>query len=367
MGVNHSPADTFPQTPVLLRYPPSLGLPESWLPQGVIWVKRFSCLLGLLFCLSSLSFAKLQVNLISPTSNSSSAAPIHLVANGVGPGVIIGWAAYIDGQLAWSGPGTSSVDVWFPAPMGTHQLVVHAWDGHGTFGTAIAQVTVVADGLPTPPPNAIVFDKIEQNGNWGSCNSSDCAGGSGQGTYWMAQNQTTPALSGSSAEFFNSGAWANALWWQKLGPNSNMHNLLWDFYFYLDSNANASAQALEFDSFQFINGYNYMMGTECVYPSQIWDTWDEASSHWIHSSIACPHFAPNTWHHMQLYTTTDANKLQYTYVAMVIDGVPIPMNITGNAKNLNWGNNIGVQWQLDLNANGNGYHEWMDNAKLTIW
>ena len=28
---------------------------------------------------------------------------------------------------------------------------------------------------------------------------------------------------------------------------------------------------------------------------------------------------------------------------------------------------IGVQWQLDLGANGVDAHEWVDKAKLTIW
>jgi len=26
-----------------------------------------------------------------------------------------------------------------------------------------------------------------------------------------------------------------------------------------------------------------------------------------------------------------------------------------------------VQWQMDVNASGTGYHEWVDQAKLTIW
>ena len=330
-------------------------------------MKRFCCLVGLLICLTSLAFANIQVNLISPNVNNSSAAPIHLVATSVGQAVTIGWNASIDGNVVWTGPGTPAVDVWIPAPIGSHQLVVHAWDNHGTFGTAIVQIQVVTDGLPIPPPSAIVFDKIQQNGNWGSCNGSSCAGGSGKGVFWMAQNQSSPSLSGSSTEFFNSGVWANALWWQKLGAHSDKHNFLWDFYFYVGSNYNVSNQALEFDSFQFIAGYNYMMGTECVYPSQIWDTWDEATGHWIHSNIPCPRFAPNTWHHMQLYTTTNASKHQYTYITMVIDGKSTPINITGNAKYLNWGDNVGVQWQLDENANGSGDYEWMDNAKLTIW
>lgn len=330
-------------------------------------MKRLCCLVGLLFCFTSLSFANIQVNLISPTSNNSSAAPIHLVANAVGQALTIGWSASIDGTVVWTGPAAPSIDTWIPATKGTHQLVVHAWDNHGTFGTAIVAITVVSDGLPVPPQDAIVFDKIEENNNWGSCNSSGCAGGSGQGVYWMAQNQGRPSLGGSSTEFFNSGVWANALWWQKLGANSASRNFLWDFYFYVDSDYNVSAQSLEFDPFQFVDGYNYMMGTQCVYPSQLWDTWDEATGHWIHSNIPCPHFAPNTWHHIQLYTTTNVNKRQYTYVTLVVDGNSTPMNITGNALYLNWGNNVGVQWQLDVNANGSGFHEWVDNAKLTIW
>ena len=73
-------------------------------------------------------------------------------------------------------------------------------------------------------------------------------------------------------------------------PTATLAIFLWDFYFYVDSNANASAQALEFDSFQFVNGYNYMMGTECVYPSQLWDTWNESTGHWIHSKHPLPAF-----------------------------------------------------------------------------
>jgi hypothetical protein len=309
----------------------------------------------------------MQVTLISPTSDSSSAAPIHLVANANGPAVVIGWQASIDGKVVWNGPAAPSVDTWVPAAMGTHQLVLHAWDNHGTFGTAMTQITVVSDGLPVPPQNAVVFNNMQQNGNWGSCDGPDCAGGNGGGVYWMAQNQSAPSLSGSSTEFYAAGSWENALFYQKVGANSNARNILWDFYFYVDSNTNASAQALEFDSFQFVNGYNYMMGTECVYPSQLWDTWDEATGHWIHSTIPCPRFAPNTWHHMQLYTTTNINAHQYTYVTMVIDGKSTPVNITGKALYLNWGNNLGAQWQLDNNAAGSGYHEWMDNAKLTVW
>ena len=130
-------------------------------------MKRFFVVVGLLFCLSSLSFAAVQVNLISPTSNSSSAAPIHIVATANGQAIITGWQASIDGQVVWNGPAAPAIDTWIPAHIGTHQLVVHAWDSHGSLGSAITQIMVVTDGLPVPPQNAITFSKIEQNGNWG--------------------------------------------------------------------------------------------------------------------------------------------------------------------------------------------------------
>jgi hypothetical protein len=157
------------------------------------------------------------------------------------------------------------------------------------------------------------------------------------------------------------------LWWQKVGAYNNVRNFLWDFWFQLDSNSQHAGQALEFDAFQFIGGYNYMIGTQCNYGSGTWDTWDEAGGHWIHTSISCPRFSTGSWHHVQWYMTTAPGSHQYTYRTLVVDGVSHTVNITHSARYLAWGDNVGVQWQLDVNASGQGYHEWIDQATLTIW
>ncbi|HTV66306.1 MAG TPA: hypothetical protein VMD98_11915 [Bryocella sp.] len=221
-------------------------------------------------------------------------------------------------------------------------------------------------GLPTPPPGALVFNQIEQMPGWGSCNAPSCAGGSGQGTYWMAQDQSQPSLSGASTEIYNSGVNADALFYIKLGAE-NTSNLLWDFYFQVDNNALQAAQALEFDSFQFINGYNYMIGSQCNVAGGVWDIWDELHGHWISAGIPCHGFTPNIWHHIQWYVTTNKTAQTYHYVTLVVDGVPHPINQTYSSKYLNWGNNLGVQYQLDVNSTGEGYHEWFDDVKLTVW
>ena len=154
-------------------------------------------------------------------------------------------------------------------------MVTRAWDTSGAYGDGYradhrqpvaAAAAVVVDGLPTPPGNAIWFNNIQNRGNWSWCHDPGCAGGSGSGSYWMAQHQSSPSRSGSSSEFFNYGVWANALWWQKVGANNGAHNFLWDFWIYVDdATRRHSGQALEFDAFQFVGGYNYMIGSQCDY------------------------------------------------------------------------------------------------------
>ena len=232
---------------------------------------------------------------------------------------------------------------------------------------ALLPLAAMATSLPSPPSNAIVFNNIDERGNWSYCHNRGCSGGSGSGSYWMAQHQNPPSRDGGSTEFFNSGVWANALWWQKLGAHNNVHHLLWDFYFRLDSNSSHATQALEFDAFQFVHGYNYMIGTQCNYGAGKWDIWDAANGHWYHTSISCPRFSPNTWHHIQWYMTTNTSTHQYTFKTLVVDGHATTVNLTRSAKHNGWADNLGVQWQLDVNSSGQGYHEWVDKAKLTIW
>jgi hypothetical protein len=183
----------------------------------------------------------------------------------------------------------------------------------------------------------------------------------------MSQNQATPSLGGSSMELFNSGVWANSLWWQKVGANNSATHFLWDFYAQVDDTSATTAQALEFDSFQFVDGYNYMMGSQCNLAAGKWDVWDELNGAWLHTSVPCKTFAPNVWHHIQWYVQRAADTPKYTFVTLVVDGTAYTLNQTYSAKYLGWSDNVGVQYQLDVNATGTGYHEWVDQSTLTIW
>lgn len=217
------------------------------------------------------------------------------------------------------------------------------------------------------PVNAVIFNPVQQTSGWGWCNAANCAGGSGIGNYSMTQYQTAPALSGESTELYVDGARNNALWYKKFGAQDGATHMSWDFWVQVDSNAQTGAQALEYDMFQFLDGYNYMIGSQCDVAAGKWDVWDELHGTWVHTAIVCHLFSANTWHHIQWYVTMNHIDHTYHYVTLTVDGVTYQVNATYTAKNLGWNHNIGCQWQLDVNASGHGYHEWFDNAKLTVW
>ena len=343
-------------------------------------MKHLLSLTAVFFSLS-LAAAAVNVTVSSPGNNQQVGSPFTLSAHATSNNTITAWNVYLDGRNVYHAGQTSSISASLSASAGTHQLITRAWDSSGAYGSATETITVTSggdggsgggggggnNGLPTPPGNAIWFNNIQNRGNWNWCHDPGCAGGSGRGSYWMAQHQRSPSRSGSSAEFFNSGVWANALWWQKVGANNSKRNFLWDFWIYLDGNSHSAAQALEFDAFQFVGGYNYMMGTQCDYGAGKWDTYDESAGRWIHSSVPCPRFTTGAWHHIQWYMTTNTSAHSYTFHTLVVDGHSYTLNVTGHARNLHWGDNVGVQWQLDVNSSGTGYHEWVDNASLAIW
>ena len=326
----------------------------------------------------------LTVSVASPTAYSTVGNPFTLQASASGPQAITGWQAYLDGKSVASAGATKSINASVSAATGTHLLVVRAWDTSGAYADQTLQVNVSSasgtggttpppsapssGALPKPPSTAKVWTNIEQmTTGWTSCETAACAGGNGGGTLWQAFNQTTPSMDGNSMEIYHDGKFSNALWWHKMGANDNATNMLWDFYVLLDSASLTNAQALEYDSYQFVGGYNYMVGTECNYAAGVWDTWNEVTQKWLHTTVPCKKFTPNTWHHIQMYVTTNHSAHTYTYKTLVVDGVVYNLNQTQPAKYLAWADNIGVQWQLDVNATGGGYHEWVDKATFTVW
>jgi hypothetical protein len=323
---------------------------------------------------STSSGGDITVNVLSPRNGSSVGSPVSFSASASSPNGIAGWVIYVDNQNAYQVNNYSnSLSASVSIGGGSHSVYIRAWDkvsGYGTSPTFSMNVggTSSSSGgaLPTPPSTAKVFSNLDQSiSNWSDC--SNCAGGAFTSNYWKAFWQSSPSMDGASLEFFNGGgAWADVLWIKKLGNQNQATNFLWDFYVYFDSTTAANLWSAEYDLWQSVGGYEFMIGTQCVFGTGEWDTWDQANGHWVKTSVPCKRMSAGNWHHIQMYLQRLSGN-RYKYVTLVVDGQPYTLNQTYSAGWSGWGDDFGVQWQLDLNSNGTDAHEWIDKVKLSLW
>ncbi len=223
-----------------------------------------------------------------------------------------------------------------------------------------------SSSLPTPPSSATVFNQIQNaTGNWQSC--ALCAQGTNVTTsYWMAANQTSPSMTGSSREFFIGGPkWSNALFIKTYDDHFDATHFLWDFYVYWDPTSMSNIWSAEFDFWQVSGGKEFMVGSQCNFGDGYWDIWDQKANQWLHSDVRCPRMEPNKWHHIQWSMERDNSS--YRYDTLVVDGKSYAVNRTFSPSASTWRNSMGVQWQLDKSSTGVDIHEWVDNVKLTVW
>jgi len=221
------------------------------------------------------------------------------------------------------------------------------------------------------------LEDLGANGTgWGSC--IVCAGGgSDNAAIATSPFQTTPSKDGASRNFSISGdPYSNGLWWYKVGPNDAATTFTFDFWLYTDSSTQA-AQALEFDTFQFAGGYEYMFGAQCDYASGYWDLWNGGAQKWARSKVQCKKFAANVWYHITLayHRTTKDNNLHYDTLT-IVQYKPNGRTASNNSYNLKttygsqltpptWGENLGVQFQMDIGSQGASMQEWIDQVTLT--
>jgi hypothetical protein len=222
---------------------------------------------------------------------------------------------------------------------------------------------------------------------WGGgmdCTGS-CAGGA---TAYIATNTivSTPSFdrNGSMELFFNGPAWTDVLWWNKLGVNNSVTNYQFDFYVQLYNSTNDlpnNVQALEFDTFHFIKtgnkGAEYMFGTQCDYGNGWWDVWNQQQGYWAATSVPCTPFQPNVWYHITWNFHRTPDKLmhydsfaivQYDASNKIVRNNTYTLNLAYPSGSLprGWDSVLGVQFQMDANANGGQMQEYVDKVSLTV-
>jgi Abnormal spindle-like microcephaly-assoc'd, ASPM-SPD-2-Hydin len=222
---------------------------------------------------------------------------------------------------------------------------------------------------------------------WGWCGTPSCAGGKATATQQLSWGQQ-PSLDGGSVQFMTSGtAWADALWWYKVGRNDAATHFQTDFWLNVSQAATSYAQALEFDTFQFVSPQEYMFGTQCDYgqgySKGIWDVWNGSTGHWTSTGLACPDFAPGDWYHITW--SFDRTSDQYEHYNSVIVqqydstgnnllatiNTPVNMALPSGPLPSGWSDNLGLNFQLDINgapgASTASFTTLVDKISLTVW
>jgi hypothetical protein len=212
---------------------------------------------------------------------------------------------------------------------------------------------------------------------WKSC--IRCAGGaSHRASLATSAFNTSPSKDGASRDFYINGeAYSSGLWYHKIGPKNSAKNFKFEFWVNAAANTQA-ANAMEFDAFQFVNGRQYMFGTQCNYAAHVWDVWNSKNSDWHHTSIPCTKFTPHVWYHiiMTFHRTDHDHYEHYDQLTIVKHDSSGKVTAT-NTYDFNrdypagsesgWDDNIGVQFQMDIGAHGAEMQEWVDQVSLTTW
>lgn len=318
-----------------------------------------------------------RVTVKAPIARTTLVSPIRLSATATSAHPIASFAVFANNHNIYQTSG-SNLNAIVPLAVGTYGMYVRAWDSTGASGASPTfTVSVSPNTVPTPPSGALVYRGVQDSTNgWGSCGTRCCAGGASDAWSWpMYQFQTRPSLDGASTEFvINGPAYADALHWYKVAAQNWATNYLWDFWTYLDA-ASLSAQAIEFDAFAVvpIGGVNrkFMFGSQCNYAAAVWDGWTENTSgggSWVPTNIPCKKLSSNSWHHLIWYVKRVGTTLdQIQYVSLTLDGVTYNVNMLEPSQVTSWNQVLGVQYQQDIGPSGIGFHQWVDNVKLTIW
>ncbi|HEY6270557.1 MAG TPA: Ig-like domain-containing protein [Terriglobales bacterium] len=308
------------------------------------------------------------VTVSSPTPNSATGSPLHVVASAAAPGArpIGTMTIYLDNNIVYT-INAASVNANINAGAGSHLLVVQAWDSAGAVYKNSMTVSVGgASTKATTPPNAAVHSAIQTMPAWESC--TVCAGPNAQGPvaqYAMGEHVASPSLSGQAAQFQISGStpYADAIWWKQLGADNSKTHFQYDLDFYLTQPQ--LAQALEFDANQSIGNLKFIFGTQCnIKGDGAWDVWDTAGSAWRSTGIACAMPTAFQWHHLTWQFYRDSSKIYF--VAVTLDGVTHYVNQSYSARPVN-ASEVNVAFQMDGDYGMHPYSAWLDNVTLTAW
>ncbi len=289
-------------------------------------------------------------------------SPANVVALASPPDPIYWMRVYVDG-LAVYYSFTPNINQLIWMSPGPHTVEVAAEDVAGYIATATTQV-IVAMQLPG-------VSSIQNLTDWQDCSAAlatgfTCAAGLGTATSQLIRGQSSPSLSGSSAEFTLSGPhpYSNELYWYPLGGGNSVSHFTYDLYFYVDD-GNAP-QSLEFDVNQAFGGTRWTWGSQCDFDQTgRWDIWDPLDGKWVPTSVPCNHFPSKTWIHLVWNLERVGNQVHYITLSVADQNYTVDTYYTAQP---NWyQEEIDIAFQLDGNYKQQPYNVWLDEVTLNAY
>jgi hypothetical protein len=321
-----------------------------------------------------------EVQVAAPANNSTVSSPVHFdaTASSTCPSGVASMGIYTAaGQLAYVTQG-AYLNTNLSLGPGIYNAVVEEWDYCGGAKTTPVTFTV--------PGSSNEFYGIQAGSGWDGyillppsdqiC--STCSQNGPQDIWWMAQDVSSPSLSGKSSEFHMGGGnvpYAQTLWNVHLigdgsaipDPNQqivpNLHNFIYDVYFF--STDIGTSQALEFDINQFTNGLSFIWGHECrIMGGNEWDIWDNQTWTWVPTGIPC-YPNNNDWNHLTIQVQRTSDN-QLLYESITLNGQQYNLNAYYAPTSTSW-YGVTVNYQMDGNYAQQPYQVWLDNLNFTYW
>ncbi|HZP07623.1 MAG TPA: hypothetical protein VFB43_22180 [Terracidiphilus sp.] len=321
-----------------------------------------------------------QTTIVSPTNGQGVSSPftLNMWADSCSSLPVTGVGYSLDDSTQ-----TSAWNDWYingpvTAPSGWHTLHVKVWNNQG--GICVTDVSINVGGssgggggMAVVPSNAAAIGGIQTMGDWEAIHDEGTPGSS-SGSMSMTGS---PSLTGSARLFANQfNYYGGERYAAQISNDVWAQNFLYDTWVYIASDSNGFSN-LEFDLNQTMpNGETVIMGFQCDTWNNTWDytvnggSPDQPWDTWLHSYASCNvhNWAPNQWHHVQIYFSHDQNGW-VTYHSVWLDGAEQDLNVNVfSGFSLGWGPAITTQFQIDGNSSGTTWgNVYLDQMTVYRW
>jgi hypothetical protein len=180
----------------------------------------------------------------------------------------------------------------------------------------------------------------------------------------MTQNLSYPQAQTTQFTIGHGTAWAQALWWNRLGNNSSISHFVLSLDQYMEDPS--PSFGIEYNVNQLLNGEWYKFSTQCSFGDGIWQVWDSANQHWTPTAVPCQR--PSASSHVQLQMQYERVNGQAHFIAISINGTSYPVDKYFNPQSISGtSGDFGVHFQLNGDANSDPYSVWVHNYQLIYW